>query len=625
MRQRRLKDLEERKKRLDSWFVKKPESLRGRWNEYFDNADNKPLYVEIGCGKGQFITRLAENNRDANYVAIETQESVIVKAMDKAEQKGLTNLAFISVHLDDITKYFAEAEVDGIFLNFSDPWPKARHKKRRLTHRNFMDKYNAVAKNGGFLAFKTDNDDLFKFTTEEIKELGFEILEYSEDLHNSEFADENVMTEYEEKFSKRGKSINYIKTKIGGSNMILAQENNRTIPKADKIFALNEKAKKMIKENGKDAVINATVGALLDDEGNLAVMQTVIEEIKKLGDADFAEYAPIGGIPEFKEAMKKAVFHEYRTNSFVEVVATPGGTGGIRNTISNYSKPGDAIITSDWYWATYKTICEEIGRTLETYGLFNCEQKFNLEGFAGKVYEVAKRQKRVVILLNTPAHNPTGYALNCDEWQAVIDILNDERLKNVPVALFVDVAYIDFAGDPEEVREFLPQLEKLNENILPIIGYSASKTFTAYGMRTGAMICMAKTEAIAQEFKKVCEFSSRNSWSNCNRSGQKVIANIYASEEALAKVGKERADFRDMLLARGKVFEEAAKAEGIDAVPFISGFFICIACENPVEISDKLAERGVFVVPLAKGIRISVASISEEKCKRTAKVIAEVL
>lgn len=628
MRQRRLKDIDERKERLDSWFIKEPEKLKGRWRGFFSARglrSDAPLYIEIGCGKGRFITEKAKACPDCAFVAIEGQESVIVKAMDKAEQAGLKNLMFISLRIEDVRDFFGEGEADGIFLNFSDPWPKARHAKRRLTHRGFLEKYSHIVKSGGFLEFKTDNDDLFDFTLEEIASLGYDIKYMTRDLHASDIAKNNILTEYEKKFAGRGKNINYVKIGLGGGNMILAQENGRVMPKEDKIFALNGRAKKMIEEKGKDAVINATIGALLNDNGELAVMQSVVNEIRKLRDVDYGEYAPIGGIPAFKEAMVKAVFHDYAPKRFVEVVATPGGTGGIRNTVSNYSKPGDRVITCDWYWSPYNTICTEQGRRLDTYELFDENGKFNLKGFAEKVYEVAEAQGDVVILLNTPAHNPTGYALDNDEWDKVIEILNDDRLEGIPVALFVDVAYIDFAGDPEEVRKFLPKLDNLNANVLPIIGYSASKTFTSYGMRTGAMICMAATDEIAAEFKQVCEFSARNTWSNCNRSGQQVIANIYSDEKTLALVREERTAFRNMLLERGRVFEEAAEKEGLSPVPFVSGFFICIACDDPDAVSDKLADKGIFVVPLAKGIRISVASINKEQCLRTVKALKEVL
>ena len=628
MRQRRLIDLDERKERLKKWFIEDPQALKGNWNNYFaENGGTKdaPIYLEIGCGKGKFITDHAKNNPDKNYIALEGQESVIVRAMDKAEEKEVENLAFLSLFMTDICDYFEENEIHGLYLNFSDPWPKARHAKRRLTYHKFLEKYKKIIKPGGFIEFKTDNDDLFDFTLEEIESLGYKIEGCSRDLHHSCYKEGNITTEYEEKFAGRGKNINYVRIGFGGSDMILAQENNRVIPKEDKIFALNSMAKQMIAEKGNDAVVNATIGALLLDNGDLAVLESVIDCIKELGDFDFAEYAPIGGIPEFKEAMVKAAFHEHIPTGHIEVVATPGGTGGIRNVVSNYSKIGDRILTCDWHWAPYNSICQEQGRTLDTYELFNDSRTFNIDGFRDKVFEIAEDQKRLVILLNTPAHNPTGYALEDDEWDAVIEVLNDDKLKDVPVALFIDVAYIDFAGDPDEVRSFVPKLEKLNENILPVIGYSASKTFTAYGMRTGAMICIAKTEEIAAEFKKVCEYSARNTWSNCNRSGQQVIANIYRDKNKLAQVEAERAGFRNMLLERGRVFDKAAEEAGLKTVPFDSGFFVCVACDDPNGLCDELAKRGIFVVPLQKGVRISIASINKEECVKTAQTIAEIL
>lgn len=151
--------------------------------------------------------------------------------------------------------------------------------------------------------------------------------------------------------------------------------------------------------------------------------------------------------------------------------------------------------------------------------------------------------------------------------------------------------------------------------MLPIIAYSMSKTFTIYGMRTGAAICMAKTKEIAEEFKRVCEFSARGSWSNCARAGQSIIAKIFADEKLLARVTEERKEIRDMLLARGRAFEEEAAKAGLEIVPFDAGFFVSIPCDNPDEVSARLEQEGIFLVPLARGLRVSVASISEEKCR----------
>ena len=131
-------------------------------------------------------------------------------------------------------------------------------------------------------------------------------------------------------------------------------------------------------------------------------------------------------------------------------------------------------------------------------------------------------QDSLVIILNTPAHNPTGYSLTLGDWDKVTEVLTEAAKKGKAIALVVDAAYIDFAGDEEECRRFLPKLETMPENVLPIIAYSLSKTFTLYGTRCGALICMAKTREIADEFKRVCEFSSRGSWSNGTESGPGV-------------------------------------------------------------------------------------------------------
>lgn len=336
---------------------------------------------------------------------------------------------------------------------------------------------------------------------------------------------------------------------------VMAAKGGRTIPKEDKIFGISNRANAMIEKKGKDAVINATIGALLDDNGDLMVLSSIDETFRSLTPQEYAAYAPIAGIPAFRKAVVKAALGKYETKRYVEAVATPGGTGSIRNTIANYSQAGDKVLTSDWFWAPYRTIASEIGRGLDTFQLFNDERKFNIASFEQKVFELLEQQEYLTIILNTPAHNPTGYSLTIEDWESVVAVLN-----KVPagrkVALLVDVAYIDFAGDEDEYRKFLPVLEGLPVNVLPIIGYSASKTLTAYGMRCGAMICLAPTEAIAKEFKSVGEFSSRGSWSNCSRAGQSVMARIYADEELLARVTRERAEIRDMLLRRGKAFEE---------------------------------------------------------------------
>lgn len=406
---------------------------------------------------------------------------------------------------------------------------------------------------------------------------------------------------------------------------IIAKENGRSIPLEDKIFGISRQAKEMIAEKGADAVVNATIGSLLDDEGKLVVLSSVVDVLKNLTPVDYADYAPIGGTPEFKKAVKKAAFGSYQPKCVTETVATPGGTGAIRNTISNYSSYGDSVLTSDWYWAPYGTIASEIGRKLETYALFDENGNFNIGSFKGKVDEIIEKQDSLVILLNTPAHNPTGYSLTNDDWASVLKVVKEAAKPGKSIIIFVDVAYIDFAGDSEECRKFIPLLDGLQENILPIIGYSASKTFTLYGMRCGAMICMTSNSEIGEEFVRVNEYSARGTWSNSTRASQVVIAKIYESTELLEKVNNERKVYTDMLLSRGKAFEKASNEVGLEIVPFDAGFFASVPCEKPEVVGKKLQEEGIFIVPLAKGLRISVASIKEADCEKLPKKILEAM
>ncbi len=398
-------------------------------------------------------------------------------------------------------------------------------------------------------------------------------------------------------------------------NYILARENGRVIPKEDKIFGISRRAKAAIAEKGKDAVVNATIGALLDDDGNLIVLDSVGEVFEKLAPLDYAEYAPIGGTPLFREAVQKAAFGNHVPEGFKEAVATPGGTGSLRNVISNYSSPGDRVLTSDWHWAPYNTIAGEIGRSIDTFKFFDDNRHFNGASFKEKVRELLSAQDSLVIILNTPAHNPTGYSLTLEDWDMVIGTLCEEGASGKAIALLIDAAYIDFAGDEDEYRRFLPKLEPLPENVISIVAYSLSKTFTLYGGRCGAMICVAKTKEIADEFKRVCEFSSRGSWSNSAKFAQVILSRIYEDPALLARINEERAAYRQMLLDRGRAFSEAADEAGLEIVPFDAGFFVSVPCEDPDAISAKLEEEDIFLVPLKMGIRISVASISEAKCR----------
>ena len=192
--------------------VKDEKTYRGNWGQVFGNSN--PIHIEIGMGKGQFLLKLAGRNPQINYIGIERYSSVLLRAVEKyeeeAEEEGaLQNIRFVCMDARNVEEVFAPEEVDKIFLNFSDPWPKARHAKRRLTSTEFLERYEKILAQGGRVEFKTDNTELFNFSLEQVKEAGWYLEKYTYDLHHQEEMNAgNIMTEYEEKFSLKGNPIN---------------------------------------------------------------------------------------------------------------------------------------------------------------------------------------------------------------------------------------------------------------------------------------------------------------------------------------------------------------------------------------------------------------------------------
>lgn len=187
------------------YVIQDPKSWKGRWSDVFGN-DN-PIHVEIGMGKGRFITTLALENPDINYVGIEKYSSVLIRALEKREKIEVSNLVFIRMDAEELTDVFGYHEVSRIYLNFSDPWPKDRHAKRRLTSQEYFGRYNQVLKNEGTVEFKTDNRELFLFSLESVEISGWNLVLSTADLHHSIYCADNVMTEYEERFSSQGNPI----------------------------------------------------------------------------------------------------------------------------------------------------------------------------------------------------------------------------------------------------------------------------------------------------------------------------------------------------------------------------------------------------------------------------------
>ena len=206
MRMRRKKNRDSRFENCIEFAVLEPQNHKGNWKTLFGNKN--PIHIEIGCGKGGFILKLAEQNPDINYVAIEKCLDVLILAMEKIKNANLPNVKFLFGDANVLMEIFDVGEIDRIYLNFSDPWKKSRQAKRRLTYISFLEKYKTVLSKYGEVHFKTDNRPLFDFSLEQFEQFGANVSELTFDLHNSEYNKDNIMTEYEKNFSEKGFAIN---------------------------------------------------------------------------------------------------------------------------------------------------------------------------------------------------------------------------------------------------------------------------------------------------------------------------------------------------------------------------------------------------------------------------------
>lgn len=394
----------------------------------------------------------------------------------------------------------------------------------------------------------------------------------------------------------------------------------------DNIFAANNRAVALADEIGNDKVVNGTVGSILDEEGNLAVLDVVLEAYKRLTPRQICAYAPIKGYEKFLESCIDQCFGHSRPDGYIEACATPGGTGVLHHVIHNYAVPGDEILITDWHWGAYNSLIDYPNNKVSAFEFLNEEGQFNLVSFREKVDEILNHQKNLVIILNGIANNPTGYSMSVSEWQAAVDVLKAAvEGKDKNVILVPDVAYLDYSGEKEECRKFFKVFGNLPKNILVIVAYTLSKGFTLYGQRQGAMIAVTSDKDVAKEFVDVNQYASRATWSNCNSAAQNVMIDICSDPEKIRRLDRERDVYYKLIQERAAVFVKEAKETGVKIVPYISGFFITIPVEGAQKVCDLLEKENIFLVPMKKGIRLAVCSISKAKMKGLAAKVASAI
>ncbi len=377
------------------------------------------------------------------------------------------------------------------------------------------------------------------------------------------------------------------------------------------------------------SVINSTLGMFYDDNGEFLINNTVLEAFEEVDPASYLAYSSISGGDELKNNLSKWVLRQYYdtyTKDFsIASMATPGGSGALSSIISNYLDNGDTLLIPDISWGPYKIMAKEAQVKCESYKLFNGSNTFNIDSFKERVEMLAKTQNRVVVIINDPCQNPTGYTMTKAEWTEVINTLNTISSKGIPAILICDIAYVDFyAKGLDESRAMFEVFKNAHENLLITCTFSGSKTMSFYGVRFGAILALAKNNEIIDEFNRVFTFASRGKWSSTSNVGIMTFNKIVNDDKLREKFENELQLAVELLKKRGELFLSEAKECGLETYPYMSGYFVTIpnCVEDAFEI---LKSNGIYVIPFGTdAVRIALSGISLKDIKGLAAKVKKV-
>jgi aromatic-amino-acid transaminase len=398
-------------------------------------------------------------------------------------------------------------------------------------------------------------------------------------------------------------------------------------PTEDPIFALNREATS--RKAAGESIVNATIGAALDDNGKLAILPTVARVVREVEGPAWAAYAPISGSPAYLNAVLDDLLStQPRLRSAAVAVATPGGTGALRHALANYLDPGQAMLTSSFFWGPYQTLADEAGCRVETFSMFSARNPgetseatggFDLAALDAALETQLRAQKRVLFFLNDPCHNPTGYSMTLGEWRALVECLL-KHAANGPITLLVDTAYLAYsAGD---ARAFLAELVPLLGKVMLLFAWSASKTFTMYGLRVGALVACVEDDHERGMTEAAFSYSCRGSFSNCNAGGLHAIARLLSEPALIASVEAERNALKENLFERVRVFNEVAKPRGLRYPRYEGGFFVTVFHEHAAEHAARMREQGVFIVPQKGALRVALCAANAAQIPRLVDALA---
>lgn len=407
--------------------------------------------------------------------------------------------------------------------------------------------------------------------------------------------------------------------------MTFTRKSANLTPIQDTVFAIVKLAKEDKEKNGNDIVTDATIGSLADENGNLVAYDNVFKHYDKIDARTKAAYAAsFIGNANYRNNVYEWVCQNHCDKLNHSVIATVGGSGAVSMTISNILDKGQTLILPDIAWGSYKLMASQFELDCAYYQMFDENNNFNMESFKNTISNISKKQDKILVVINDPCHNPTGYTLTVAQWQEIVSFIN-EVSKEVPCVILNDIAYIDYSYDLDHVRDYMECYNELSTNAMAIIAFSCSKTLTSYGLRCGAAILLTKDATSLRETEIVFEKSARSVWSNIPNAAMENFAWVVSDnkQQFLA----EKKQYVDLLKKRSDIFIQEANDAKLPIYPYKEGFFVTIKVDN--NIRDKyhqaLMDEHIYTVCVNKGIRVAICSLPVTKAKGLAYKMKEIL
>lgn len=387
--------------------------------------------------------------------------------------------------------------------------------------------------------------------------------------------------------------------------------------------------------------VNGTIGALLEDNGELAINKAVDSAIRNAPEQEIAAYAPLAGLPAFLDLSKSLAFGDAREELenlgfHFSSTASPGGSGALYLSANNFLDKGQSILLRDRHWGPYKGFLQNNSLEYETWPLLppngsDSHPFFAKDEFEVKLAELCSKQDKVMVWLNDPAHNPTGLSMSPEGRSVCLESFVDSALNNPDVGhtLLIDSAYSLYADEThawgDTIVESLENGLMWPENLLFSVAISLSKSHTIYGLRTGALVSMHPEKEVTDRMETVLCVTARQTWSATPRVSQYCVSEMHSSEEGGEAWSKERDRLKSLLDNRRNTLIAECEKLGVPLNPTMDGFFAWIESEDPVAVAEKCAANGVFLVPLTGGVRIGLCALPTESVPKVAEALSKAM